>query len=76
MEWISCCRFLNNTLHFNLDYSIVGIFQGYFQVIRYLKSIFVRIYLFAGSLESANSSILAVRRHFKEVVGKKIRILL
>ena len=32
--------------------------------------------LFAGSLESANSSILAARRHFKEVVGKKIRILL
>ena len=30
----------------------------------------------AGSLESANSSILAARRHFKEVVGKKIRILL
>ena len=26
---------------------------------------------FAGSLESANSSILAARRHFKEVVGKK-----
>ena len=24
----------------------------------------------AGSLESANSSILAARRHFKEVVGK------
>ena len=32
--------------------------------------------LIAGSLESANSSILAARRHFKEVVGKKIRILL
>ena len=31
--------------------------------------------LIAGSLESANSSILAARRHFKEVVGKKIRIL-
>ena len=30
----------------------------------------------AGSLESANWSILAARRHFKEVVGKKIRILL
>ena len=29
----------------------------------------------AGSLESANSSILAPRRLFKEVVGKKIRIL-
>ena len=29
----------------------------------------------ADSLESANSSILAARRHFKEVVGKKIRIL-
>ena len=32
--------------------------------------------IFAGSLESANSSILASRRHFKEVVGEKIRILL
>ena len=32
--------------------------------------------IFAGSLESANSSILAARRHFKEVVGEKIRILL
>ena len=31
--------------------------------------------IFADSLESANSSILAARRHFKEVVGEKIRIL-
>ena len=31
--------------------------------------------LIAGSLESANWSILAARRFFKEVVGKKIRIL-
>ena len=31
--------------------------------------------IIAGSLESANSSILAARRQFKEVVGKKIRIL-
>ena len=30
----------------------------------------------AGSLDSANSSILAACRHFKEVLGKKIRILL
>ena len=29
----------------------------------------------AGSLESANSSILASCDHFKEVVGKKIKIL-
>ena len=29
---------------------------------------------FAGSLESANSSILASCDHFKEVVGKKIRV--
>ena len=29
----------------------------------------------AGLLESANSFILAACRHFKEVVGKKIRIL-
>ena len=36
----------------------------------------VPIVIVAGSLESANSSILAARRHFKEVVGKKIRILL
>ena len=27
--------------------------------------------IIAGSLESANSSILAARRFFKEVVGKK-----
>ena len=32
-------------------------------------------FIIAGSLESANSSILAACRHFKEVVGKKIRIL-
>ena len=38
--------------------------------------LFQEFYVIAGSLESANSSILAVRRHFKEVVGKKIRILL
>ena len=31
--------------------------------------------LIAGLLESANSSILAPCRLFKEVVGKKIRIL-
>ena len=28
-------------------------------------------FIIAGSLESANSSILAAHRHFKEVVGKK-----
>ena len=44
--------------------------------IQYLESIPFRkvlseIVLIAGSLESANSSILAARRHFKEVVGKK-----
>ena len=33
------------------------------------------IFIVTGSLESANSSILAARRHFKEVVGKNIRIL-
>ena len=33
-------------------------------------------FIIAGSLESANLAILAARRHFKEVVGKKIRILL
>ena len=32
-------------------------------------------YIIAGSLESANSSILAACDHFKEVVGKKIRVL-
>ena len=31
--------------------------------------------IFAGSLESANSSILATQRLFKDLVGKKIRIL-
>ena len=30
--------------------------------------------LFTGSLESANSSILAAQRFFKEVVGGKISI--
>ena len=30
-----------------------------------------KFHLIAGSLESANSSILAACRHFKEVVGKK-----
>ena len=36
----------------------------------------VDLYLFfAGSLESANSSILAAHRHFKEVVGEKVMIL-
>ena len=41
-----------------------------------LRYIYILSLLVAGSLESANSSILAARRHFKEVVGKKIRILL
>ena len=41
---------------------------------RYLSHVgFNRI--IAGSLESANSSILASCDHFKEVVGKKIRVL-
>ena len=31
-------------------------------------------YFIAGSLEAANSSILAARRLFKDLVGKKIRI--
>ena len=31
--------------------------------------------IFAGSLESANSSILAARRLFKDFGGEKIRIL-
>ena len=31
--------------------------------------------IFAGSLESSNWSILAACRLFKEVVGKKIRVL-
>ena len=31
--------------------------------------------IIAGSLESANSSILAACRLFKQVVGEKIRIL-
>ena len=33
------------------------------------------IKLIAGSLESANSSILAVHNHFKDFGGEKIRIL-
>ena len=35
----------------------------------------INLDLIAGSLESANSSILAPCDLFKEVVGKKIRIL-
>ena len=35
----------------------------------------MQLHLIAGSLESANSSILAPRRLFKEVVGEKMRIL-
>ena len=31
--------------------------------------------IFAGSLESANSSVLAARRLFKDFGGEKIRIL-
>ena len=42
----------------------------------YLIIISLSVQIIAGSLESANSSILAARRHFKEVVGEKIRILL
>ena len=44
-------------------------------------TIFLRLTIYpfldiiAGSLESANSSILASCDHFKEVVGKKIRVL-
>ena len=34
-----------------------------------------KYFVFAGSLESANSSILASCDHFKEVVGKIIRVL-
>ena len=36
---------------------------------------FCHFSIVAGSLESANSSILASCDHFKEVVGKKIRVL-
>ena len=39
-----------------------------------LEASFYR-YFIAGSLESANSSILASCDHFKEVVWKKIRVL-
>ena len=35
----------------------------------------VNVVFVAGSLESANSSILAAHNLFKEMVGKKIRIL-
>ena len=31
----------------------------------------IQLFLFAGSLGSANSSILAAQRFFKEVVGEK-----
>ena len=35
----------------------------------------ISVIFIAGSLESANWSILTARNLFKEVVGKKIRIL-
>ena len=38
---------------------------------RFERSRLQRVLIFAGSLESANSSILAACRLFKEVVGKK-----
>ena len=44
-------------------------------LIQYDNSISQQKQLIAGTLESADSSILAVRRHFKEVVEEKIRIL-
>ena len=50
--------------------------------ISYNKEEYVRLqrtiqgrYIFASSLESANSSILASRNLFKDFEGKKIRIL-
>ena len=39
------------------------------------ECVLLECFLVAGSLESANSSILASCDHFKEVVGKKIRVL-
>ena len=57
----------------------IAVFTGYVAMLgqpqKYELPVIVYL-LIAGSLESANSSILAARRHFKEVVGKKIRILL
>ena len=45
------------------------------EVTLWVTNFILYIRLFAGSLESANLSILAACRLFKEVVGKKIRIL-
>ena len=43
---------------------------------RGLGSVPTRVNIFAGSLESANLSILAVYRPFKEVVGKNQAFML
>ena len=42
---------------------------------KYKRLCYVTVIIIAGSLESANSSILASCDLFKEVVGKKIRVL-
>ena len=40
-----------------------------------MQAINAKSFVFAGSLESANSSILAARNLFKDFGGEKIRIL-
>ena len=49
--------------------SLLGLFTAR------LVCILLECFLVAGSLESANSSILAVRRLFKDFGGGKIRVL-
>ena len=41
------------------------------KMLLHVRKTFKLFPIFADSLESANSSILAAHRHFKEVVGKK-----
>ena len=74
-HFMACCRYpfftfghLTHIISNSLKY--VFIFTEYSTT-----TLHKAFWLIAGSLESANSSILAACRLFKEVVGKKIRIL-
>ena len=73
-------NFLGKMVDINTWHSRIGTFsqksKKVFQILKgHLLIDLLKDLLIAGSLESANWSILAVRRLFKEVVGKKIRIL-
>ena len=61
------CLMRRNLIKFSCDGGIL--------TLESILTIVEHVELIAGSLESANSSILASCDHFKEVVGKKIRVL-